>query len=73
MDIEPPVQDPREVEAHRFNLNYIGMEGNIACLGEFWFLDYGFFVIMLFSGSTDKNYKLVSSSIPGMNTVQASF
>lgn len=25
-------QDPREVEAHRFNLNYIGMEGNIACL-----------------------------------------
>ncbi|EYC41181.1 hypothetical protein Y032_0579g241 [Ancylostoma ceylanicum] len=25
-------QDAREVEAHRYNLNYIGMEGNIACL-----------------------------------------
>jgi succinyl-CoA synthetase beta subunit len=25
-------EDPREVEASRFNLNYIGLEGNIACL-----------------------------------------
>lgn len=25
-------EDPREVEASKFNLNYIGMEGNIACL-----------------------------------------
>uniref|UniRef100_A0AC35U1X9 Succinate--CoA ligase [GDP-forming] subunit beta, mitochondrial n=1 Tax=Rhabditophanes sp. KR3021 TaxID=114890 RepID=A0AC35U1X9_9BILA len=25
-------QDKREVEAQKFNLNYIGMEGNIACL-----------------------------------------
>uniref|UniRef100_A0A1I7T0A6 Succinate--CoA ligase [GDP-forming] subunit beta, mitochondrial n=1 Tax=Caenorhabditis tropicalis TaxID=1561998 RepID=A0A1I7T0A6_9PELO len=24
--------DPREVDAHQFNLNYIGMDGNIACL-----------------------------------------
>ena len=27
-------QDPREVEAAKFNLNYIGMDGNIACLGK---------------------------------------
>ena len=27
--------DPREVEASRHNLNYIGMDGNIACLGKF--------------------------------------
>lgn len=26
--------DPREVEASRSNLNYIGMDGNIGCLGE---------------------------------------
>ena len=26
--------DPREVEADAHNLNYIGMEGNIGCLGE---------------------------------------
>ncbi|CAD6198831.1 unnamed protein product [Caenorhabditis auriculariae] len=25
-------QDAREVEAHKFHLNYIGMDGNIACL-----------------------------------------
>lgn len=27
-------QDPREVEASKHNLNYIGMDGNIGCLGE---------------------------------------
>ena len=26
--------DPREVEAARYNLNYIGMTGNIGCLGK---------------------------------------
>lgn len=26
--------DPREVEAGKYNLNYVGMEGNIGCLGE---------------------------------------
>ena len=25
--------DPREVEATKYNLNYINMDGNIACLG----------------------------------------
>ena len=27
--------DPREVEANRHNLNYIGMKGNIGCMGKF--------------------------------------
>ena len=26
--------DPREVEAGKFALNYIGLDGNIACLGK---------------------------------------
>ena len=26
--------DPREVQASKNNLSYIGMEGNIGCLGE---------------------------------------
>jgi succinyl-CoA synthetase beta subunit len=26
-------EDPREVQASKFSLNYIGMEGNIGCLG----------------------------------------
>lgn len=29
---DPAEEDPREVEASRHNLNYIGMDGNIACL-----------------------------------------
>ncbi|XP_020279530.1 succinate--CoA ligase [GDP-forming] subunit beta, mitochondrial isoform X2 [Pseudomyrmex gracilis] len=32
-------RDPREVEATRFNLNYIAMDGNIGCLANF--LDVG--------------------------------
>lgn len=28
--------DPREVEAQRHNLNYIGMDGNIGCLGTLY-------------------------------------
>ena len=27
--------DPREVEASKHNLNYIGMDGNIGCLGRY--------------------------------------
>jgi succinyl-CoA synthetase beta subunit len=26
--------DPREVEANKHNLNYVGMDGNIGCLGK---------------------------------------
>jgi len=26
-------EDPREVEASKFNLNYVGMDGNIGCMG----------------------------------------
>ena len=26
--------DPRELEAGKYNLNYVGMEGNIGCLGQ---------------------------------------
>ena len=27
-------KNPREVEAEKYNLNYIGMDGNIACIGR---------------------------------------
>ncbi len=26
--------DPREIQAQKYNLNYIGMDGNIGCLGK---------------------------------------
>lgn len=29
--------DPREVMAKKHNLNYIGMDGNIGCLGKIYF------------------------------------
>ena len=29
---DPNEEDPRELEAHKFNLNYIALDGNIACL-----------------------------------------
>jgi succinyl-CoA synthetase beta subunit len=29
---DPEEEDPREVDASQFNLNYIGLEGNIACM-----------------------------------------
>jgi len=28
--------DPREVQAAKYNLNYIGLDGNIGCMGEWW-------------------------------------
>jgi succinyl-CoA synthetase beta subunit len=31
-------KDPREVDASRFNLNYIGMDGNIGCLGILFYV-----------------------------------
>ena len=27
-------KNPREVEAEKYHLNYIGMDGNIACIGK---------------------------------------
>lgn len=27
-------EDPREVEASKYDLNYIGLEGNIGCMGK---------------------------------------
>ena len=32
--------DQREVEASKHNLNYIGMDGNIGCLGEWTQISY---------------------------------
>jgi succinyl-CoA synthetase beta subunit len=33
-------EDPREIAAAKFNLNYIGLDGNIGCLGKFLLLFY---------------------------------
>lgn len=33
-------KDPREIDAESYNLNYIGMDGNIGCLGSYFFFIY---------------------------------
>lgn len=30
------MEDPRDVAAEEIGLNYIGLEGNIGCLGQLW-------------------------------------
>lgn len=44
-------QDAREVEAESYNLNYVGLDGNIGCLGKDIYLyityDISFVVIVL--------------------------
>ena len=37
--------DPREVEASKHSLSYIGMDGNIACLGNISTLKFSSFII----------------------------
>ena len=37
--------DPREVEASKYNLNYIGMDGNIGCLGISKWINHPIFLI----------------------------
>lgn len=39
--------DPREVQASKYNLNYIGMDGNIACLGKHAYHTFQIYVITL--------------------------
>lgn len=41
--------DQREVEATRAGLNYIGLQGNIGCLGKFYhYYLYFYFDFLLF-------------------------
>ena len=45
--------DPREVEAGKYNLNYIPLDGNIACMGKLLF--YGLFMIHILVKSCKSN------------------
>lgn len=35
---DPSDQDPWEAEAEKYHLNYINLDGNIACMGELLFV-----------------------------------
>lgn len=31
---DPTEDDPREIQAAKYNLNYVGLDGNIGCMGK---------------------------------------
>lgn len=39
-------EDPREIAAAKYNLNYIGLDGNIGCLGKLYKICQWFFVLI---------------------------
>lgn len=51
-------EDAREVEAGRANLNYIGLDGSIGCLGKLWFTVVYFTMIssLIFVLFTDRQW-----------------
>ncbi|MDZ4815519.1 MAG: ADP-forming succinate--CoA ligase subunit beta [Verrucomicrobiota bacterium] len=49
-------EDPREVEASKFNLNYIGLDGNIGCMVNGAGLAMGTMDIIKFYGGTPANF-----------------
>jgi len=53
--------DQREVEASKHNLNYIGMDGNIGCLGNCLIII--FFVVVNRTPSTQKKLSTNKSDI----------
>lgn len=58
-------KNPREVEAEKYNLNYIGMDGNIACIGK-TIRDF-FYTLTLCTNIYRRNnilYKLISTQEP---------
>ncbi len=49
-------EDPREVEASKFGLNYIGLDGNIACLVNGAGLAMGTMDIIQYAGGKPANF-----------------
>ena len=53
---DPSEEDPREVEASKYDLNYIGLDGNIACLVNGAGLAMATMDIIKFSGGEPANF-----------------
>jgi succinyl-CoA synthetase beta subunit len=53
---DPSEEDPREVEASKFGLNYIGLDGNIACLVNGAGLAMATMDIIKYSGGEPANF-----------------
>ena len=46
--------DPRETEAAKHNLQYIALDGNIACMGKIFFLHVFILYLYLYGNSGSK-------------------
>ncbi|XP_011497812.1 PREDICTED: succinyl-CoA ligase [GDP-forming] subunit beta, mitochondrial [Ceratosolen solmsi marchali] len=64
-------QDPREVDASKFNLNYIGMDGNIGCLVNGAGLAMATMDIIKLNGGTPANFLDVGGSVKEDQVFQA--
>lgn len=64
-------KDPREVEALRFNLNYIGMDGNIGCLVNGAGLAMATMDIIKLNGGSPANFLDVGGSVKEDQVYQA--
>lgn len=64
-------KDPREVDASRFNLNYIGMDGNIGCLVNGAGLAMATMDIIKLNGGSPANFLDVGGSVKEDQVYQA--
>ncbi|XP_015599808.1 succinate--CoA ligase [GDP-forming] subunit beta, mitochondrial [Cephus cinctus] len=64
-------KDPREVDASNFNLNYIGMDGNIGCLVNGAGLAMATMDIIKLNGGTPANFLDVGGSVKEEQVYQA--
>ncbi|XP_001608018.1 succinate--CoA ligase [GDP-forming] subunit beta, mitochondrial [Nasonia vitripennis] len=64
-------KDPREVDASKFNLNYIGMDGNIGCLVNGAGLAMATMDIIKLNGGTPANFLDVGGSVKEDQVYQA--
>ncbi|XP_012277122.1 succinate--CoA ligase [GDP-forming] subunit beta, mitochondrial [Orussus abietinus] len=64
-------KDPREVEASKYNLNYIGMDGNIGCLVNGAGLAMATMDIIKLNGGTPANFLDVGGSVKEEQVYQA--
>jgi succinyl-CoA synthetase beta subunit len=64
-------EDPREVEASKFNLNYIGLDGNIACMVNGAGLAMATMDIIQFYGGSPANFLDVGGSATEQQVTEA--
>jgi succinyl-CoA synthetase beta subunit len=64
-------EDPREVEASKFNLNYIGLDGNIACLVNGAGLAMATMDIIKYAGGEPANFLDVGGGATAQQVMEA--